>query len=202
MSTRGAVAWFVHSYPTAVYNQYDSYPHSLGKKIWGYAKELGLSGLIQLLKKYGDWEEFETGGVCEYCGKIAGVPQNIAVSELPCSRNEITGLYPYAPDPEVKYHKHGNSQRDQFDPFKEGLFMSWVYLLDEATNSIEIWMNAPQYRLYKYRNLGFVTSQEIDDSGYTHVLFRRISLREEEPNWEQLSVEAQQLKESIYGDGI
>lgn len=200
MSTRGAVAWDVHGFIIGVYNHFDSYPSVLGKQVWHYAKELGISGLAQRLKQYGDWEEFLNGGVCEYCGKVAGQPISIMSGDLLVQRDLETGKFPTIPDPEARFHEHGNSNKDQFEPFKNATFMEWVYVLDEYTNSIEVWMSVDQYKLYKYRNMGFVTSDVLDSRGYTHVLFKKLSLDDDTPNWDFLYQEARILKESIRHD--
>lgn len=202
MSTRGSVAWNIHGFIIGVYNHFDSYPSQLGRQVWHYAKELGLPNLIKRLRQVGDWEEFLSGGVCEYCGKVAGQAQSIMPSNFNCQRNLETGRFPEIPDPEARYHEHGNSSKDQFEPFKNGLFMEWVYVLDEATNCIEVWMSVPQYRLYKYRNLGMITTDIFDDHDFTHVLFKRFNVDEDVPNWDFVYHEARILKETIANDDV
>jgi hypothetical protein len=78
MGTRGCVAvrqpgggW------RGVYNQFDSYPTGLGSKVYAEAKKKGLKKLAEEVLSFGDWREYESGGICEFCGKKAGQPHTI-----------------------------------------------------------------------------------------------------------------------------
>jgi len=182
MSIRGSVAWDIHGFIIGVYNGDDSNPAGLGRRVWHYAKNLGISGLKSRLQGYGDWVEFEHGGVCEYCGKVTGQPLSVQVTNLLVQRDTETGLFPSVPDAEARYHEHGNSARDHFEPFKDAQMVHWIYILDEQFNAVEVWFRAPEYGVYKYRNLGFQVSGIVDD-GFTHVLFRKLSLDNDYPDW-------------------
>lgn len=78
MGTRGSVAvrqpgggWL------GVYNQFDSYPTGLGVDLYAEAKKHGLKKLSKELLKYGDWREYLSDGICEYCGRKVGQPHTI-----------------------------------------------------------------------------------------------------------------------------
>lgn len=78
MGTRGCVAvrqpgggW------RGVYNHFDSYPSGLGVDLYAEAKKHGLKKLSKELLKYGDWREYLSDGICEYCGKKVGQPHTI-----------------------------------------------------------------------------------------------------------------------------
>lgn len=193
MSTHGAVAWNIHGFTIGVFNNADSYPASLGRRVWHYAKTMGLDALKARLMSTGDWEEFERGGVCEYCGKVAGQPHSIQTSNFLIQRDPETGRFKQAPDPDSRYHEHGFSSKDHLEPFKHAKFIEWVYVLDEAFNAVEVWFAVSQYGLYRYRNMGFMTTDEIDKNGYTHILFRRFSL-DDTPDWLEVHKEAEILK--------
>lgn len=79
MSTRGCVAWREKDGTwKGVYNHSDSYPTWLGAEVWEWINKLGAEAVIRRLKSVGDWREFESGGVCQYCGKVAGQPHSIS----------------------------------------------------------------------------------------------------------------------------
>lgn len=78
MSTRGAIA--VRTSPKSwlgIYNHFDSYPTGLGAAVWKEAKKKGVKTLSKALLKCGDWREYLSDGICEYCGKKAGQPHSI-----------------------------------------------------------------------------------------------------------------------------
>lgn len=77
MSTRGGVGWKVDNSWKAVYNHWDSYPEGLGAEVWETIKSRGLKDVLKGIKKVGDWREYLSGGVCEFCGKKAGQPHSI-----------------------------------------------------------------------------------------------------------------------------
>jgi hypothetical protein len=180
MSTHGAVAWKVSTFVIGVYNHSDSYPTHLGKRIWTHIKELGASGLVSRLRQYGDWEEFENCGVCQECGKVAGQPYNIT--------------YAIIDGKEVKQHEHGKSDGDQLEPFKRGMQLEWVYVIDVNFNMLEVWVSIREDEAYRYRGMGMIISDELDSHGYTHVLLKTISLEDAEPNWVYLEHETKLLK--------
>lgn len=78
MGTRGSVAvrqpgggW------RGVYNQFDSYPTGLGVDVYQEAKKKGLKKFARDLLKFGDWREYLSDGICEFCGKKVGQPHTI-----------------------------------------------------------------------------------------------------------------------------
>jgi len=136
MATRGCVAVGDERNWRGVYNRFDSYPTYLGRnladelRLWLKDLRKTLREFCNELLKYTDWEEFKSGGVCPYCGKIGrGAPYKISayiffaghpdrdfiaaeVEKLkerddPVSKEilgniEKTGF----PDPKCKWHKH------------------------------------------------------------------------------------------------
>jgi hypothetical protein len=78
MGTRGAVA--VRTGPKSwvgVFNHFDSYPTGLGEQVYKEVKKTSLKALAEEILKVGDWREYLSGGICEYCGKKAGQPHTI-----------------------------------------------------------------------------------------------------------------------------
>jgi hypothetical protein len=169
MGTRGAVAWITGKGTwRGLYNHWDSYPTVLGKEVFEKISELGMEKTLAELKKYGDWREVMTGGLCQFCGKKAGQPHSYSVNSSPEYYNptekanvERTGY----PDPEAINHKHGSGKQDQFDPRKEPLYIEWVYLLNPANNSIEVWTFVKAAE----KNPALVSTGKIGEAGYTHV---------------------------------
>jgi hypothetical protein len=105
------------------------------------ARELGVQGLIDALKPWGDWREMENGGICEYCGKCVGQPHSISgqIYMLKIGKQSDESALSQFVDSDAKYHSHGNASEDQFNPFDDPLFMEWIYLLDPTKNVIEVW---------------------------------------------------------------
>lgn len=77
MGTRGCVAVREKTGWRGIYNQFDSYPEGLGVDVYEEAKKKGIRALAAEVLKYGDWREFLSKGICEYCGKKVGQPHTI-----------------------------------------------------------------------------------------------------------------------------
>jgi len=78
MGTRGAVA--VRTSPgtwKGVYNHFDSYPSGLGAEVWKEVKRKGVEVVSKGVLKVGDWREYLSKGICEFCGKKLGQPHSI-----------------------------------------------------------------------------------------------------------------------------
>lgn len=134
MSTRGSVAWKdANGKWVGVYNHSDSYPTCLGSSVFDTVKRLGAANTLKRLQSVGDWREFESGGVCKYCGKVAGQPHSIS-GDIYIRAIEEKGF----PDPEAKKHQHSAGAKEQFDPRKDPLFLEWVYII-LADGKIEVW---------------------------------------------------------------
>lgn len=79
MGTRGVVA--VRTGPKTwkgVYNHWDSYPTGLGADVWAEITEHGIEKVAKEMLKYGDWREYKSKGICEYCGQKVGQPHSIS----------------------------------------------------------------------------------------------------------------------------
>lgn len=197
MSTRGSVAWYTdpacHKM-RGVYNHSDSYPTSLGKDVWLTVKQYGsVQALLDMVKTMGDWREMETEGVCEYCGKKAGVPHSIS-GAIAASGKRNTGKYP---DPDCKHHKHTKGAAEQFDPTRDPLFMEWLYVLCPATNSIEIWSTACVWRVVdgcKHEHIMLLApylcteavKTQMGNAAYCHVRVTVLDVNGSEPDWAEL----------------
>lgn len=161
MSTRGSVAWVDETGKWhGVYNHSDSYPTYLGREVFEKCKGMGISHVVNALKQYGDWREFQRGGICEYCGKHEGQPHSINATVFIDKRKGVS-----FPDPKAKNHSHGNSRKDQFDPRKDPLFMEWVYLLRPEENKIEVWHFVEDGE----RNKELPCTNMKGEANYTHV---------------------------------
>jgi hypothetical protein len=184
MSTRGAVAWLENGEWIGVYNHYDSYPTNLGVEVYEKATSLGAENMVNLLKGYGDWRELINGGVCEYCGKVAGQPHSIS-GEIILGKN-----LPQPPDPDAKHHEHGDGKSDQFDPRIDPLFMEWVYLILPNKNEMIIWKSLPN----KERRTGQAWTGKVDESGYTHVAVKVLPLNKTAEAFSWDSIEHSRFK--------
>jgi hypothetical protein len=144
MSTRGCVAVGTVNRWRGVYNHYDSYPTGLGSDLYEHliarvvkdGKTLAEIG--DDLLKFDDWRNYLKGGVCEYCGKIAGQPHSIR-GDIAMAKDNGSRKYP---DPEAKYHEHNDltdvaaEQITSANP--DPLFLEWVYIIDPKADVIHV----------------------------------------------------------------
>lgn len=140
--------------------------------------------LVEILKTCGDWQEVRSGGVCPYCGKVAGQPQTI---DLVLIEKALKGTA--YPDPEARLHKHGLGTKEQVDPFFNPLSNEWIYVLCPETCLIEIWTTAlytPERAKTWKRWRGSQYRAPISGNIYTHVHITDILLSEPEPDWKAL----------------
>lgn len=227
MGTRGSVAWYEDGDVIGVYNHWDSYPTALGMEVWEAAQEYTLQGLIDMLKEFGDWREFSEGGVCEYCGKVAGqahtinavtsgffgwtrdefiqmrkeqgrTDKQIAKEIEPLDEVEANIKSTGYPDPEVKYHTHGNGKADQYNPFDDPLFMEWIYVLVPEKNEIEVW-HFCQYT-EKLRESGLQVSIPVPldfraDTSYCEVMVGTWKMNEPMPFFRRFEEQAEKMTE-------
>jgi len=221
MGTRGSVAWRDGDNVVGVYNHWDSYPTVLGKSVWDAVQKDGIAKVLDGLKSVGDWREFESGGICAYCGKKEGQPHSI--SGLICGFDLPDTNKPAAktaeekeveenikktghPDPEAKWHQHGDSAADHFDPFTDPLFMEWIYILDPEKNVIEIWAHctaSEEARVILKRENKKVSnpvSSERQENPWTyaHYLVDEIAVDGEEPGWDYLQERDSDFCERLY----
>ncbi len=90
MSTRGSVAWMTGDGKwKGVYNHMDSYLSELGKDVFEEARKVSVGKMIEDLMQVGDWREYVSKGVCEYCGKKKGQPHSISIA---ASSNVFCGM--------------------------------------------------------------------------------------------------------------
>lgn len=149
MSTRGCVALRTEDGSwQGVYNHYDSYPTSLGERLWKHLKwEVDVKVFEHRLLRYGTWDGYTNKGVCEYCGQQEGNPHTINGKIMPSydgyDRLETdiqenikeTGY----PDPDAEYHDHTDAENAQLNPENvDPVFIEWVYVVDPDSREVEI----------------------------------------------------------------
>lgn len=222
MSTRGAVAVGTKDKWKGVFNHWDSYPRGLGKEVWDEVQDKGIEAVAAGILGCGDWREYQSNGICEYCGKVTGQPHSIrgevciaGVSDISDNtsssiKNEIMSrLKPEIrknlketgyPDPEAKYHKHGQGVKDQFDQdHADPLFLEWVYILDVAKRQIHILQHisdgkedllfhsrSKKPKIFKTpikRKDGFTS---YGHCAYKHAYTTSLNIDDPEPDWEKL----------------
>lgn len=183
MSTRGRVAWpLPDGTHKGVYNHDCSEPAALGAAVFAEAKTRGLKALVAILKSCGDWREIR-GGVCQYCGKVAGQAHSISAMIAVTARSGSE-----YPDPGALYHKHGGREEDQFDPFDDPLSMEWVYVLVPERDLIEVWAHAShnRARAKNWSRWSGVKYKAFSGNVWTHVHVADIRVSEPEPDWNAL----------------
>ena len=88
--------------------------------------------------KFDDWRNYLKGGVCEYCGKIAGQPHSIR-GDIATAKRSDSGKYP---DPDAKYHEHGDLTDVRAEQITSAnpnpLFLEWVYIIDPKADVIHV----------------------------------------------------------------
>jgi len=186
MGTRGAVAIGTITDWSGTYNHFDSYPTGLGKDVWDTIKKDGLKNVVNGVKSSGDWREYLSGGVCEYCGKKTGQPHSINGRIMkfapldPDIQDNInkTGY----PDPLADYHDHNEkstpAHMSEYDP----LFIGWVYILDPENNKIHVLTHCvnPDADPKKFENERYTIP------AYKWEFVCSIDLNGPEPNWEKI----------------
>lgn len=150
-------------------------PHSISGGIAGaaaYDAHGGREGYVAMRKQQAE-------GKPELWALYA---QEIASLDVIEANRKQTGF----PDPEAKYHQHGDNAADQSNPFLDPLFMEWVYVLDPVRNLIEVWASARhEPRLLRgYRGSGRSVSCG-NGAHYTHVLAAEVPL-DSQPDWEAI----------------
>lgn len=127
--------------------------------------QYAMNQIIEYLKECDDWRQYESEGICEYCGKKTGQPHSIsglicfseadtdmeqklkkAIPELKLKDplDEIkdnlkrTGY----PDPDAKHHQHSNGKEDQItNETADPLNIEYIWILIPETMSVELWVN-------------------------------------------------------------
>jgi len=150
-------------------------PHSISGGIMGasaYAAHGGRQGFVAMRKKQAQgkpdlWAQYQ---------------QEIAAIDAIEANRKKTGY----PDPEAKYHQHGDNTQDQFNPFLDPLFMEWIYVLDPVRNLIEVWASARHepHVLRGYRGSGRSVPCG-SGAHYTHVLAAEVPL-DSQPDWKAI----------------
>jgi len=212
MSTRGCVAIGTPGSWRGVYNHWDSYPTGLGRKLWDHLHPDGklrdLNTFAQELLQYGDWREYLNNGICPYCGKRAGQPHSIGgqICEAyvlhnldPDEYQRYIQKYGY-PDPDAKYHQHGNGPEDQItSDAPDPLFIEWVYVVNPKTRRLfvlarkyvpmpsdfslpdeQTWcvlIETPEGKAWWYPGCS---------AAYRHILVAAVDLQGPEPDWEAI----------------
>jgi hypothetical protein len=189
MGTRGCVAVNGESPDfkqwRGCYNHWDSYPTGLGKEVWDTIQSIGVKAVVDGVTKVGDWREFLSGGVCEFCGKVEGQPVDIS-SRL--FTKPDSGEFP---DPLALNHSHaepgdGIITSEAPDP----LFIEWVYVIEPATMQMAV-MAAMSKPGYKMREVDAGEQPVLSNDGYwhyghcayKHVIVTVVGLTGPDPDW-------------------
>ena len=201
MGTRGCVAIARGDGWQGVYNHWDSYPNGLGKDLWAHLQGKDLEEFAKELLSYGDWREYLNGGVCEYCGKKTGQPHSISgvifdrrPDKTHCPEVQANLDRTGFPDPEAKYHEHGEGAVDQMtDQTADPLFIEWVYVLEPESGLITVFGNGETAELKPGQHGSWsnpMKMQELDGTVkqygghyWVHVLADQFSVHGPEPDW-------------------
>jgi hypothetical protein len=175
MSTSGIVAVGTLPEWRGIYSNSNSNPTYLGRNLReGFIEEIAggksLREISETILSFDDWDNYQNGGVCPYCGKIATQPHSMT-SDLVIG----AGTFDECPDPDCLRHKHepmadllkvqytSNSIEDDSD-------IEWIYVINVKARLIHVIDNRKDYG----RNL------HVGD----------IPLRGAEPNYEHLQCAA------------
>jgi hypothetical protein len=176
MSTQGIVAVGTLAEWRGIYNDSDSYPSSLGKKVREILiseNEEGkaLKEIAANILAFDNWRNFESGGICPYCGQIATRPHSMS-SDLVMSGGGSDGEFP---DADCLRHEHdpiGDLEENQIthEGLEDDSDIDWIYVINVKSRLIHVIDNRDTYG----RNL------HVGD----------IALRGTEPNYEHLECAA------------
>ena len=224
MSTRGCVAIGTPEHWQGVYNHWDSYPTYLGAKLWEHLHPNGqlrdLNAFAEDLLMYGDWREYLNRGVCPYCGqKGVGQPHTISgpfydywLRSEPLPEPFQSNLEKHGyPDPEAKYHEHGNGPDDQISSeYPDPLYIEWVYVINPANKVMTVLTacrapkpaNAPVFESIRPLRVetpqGSVWWYPDIKAAYRHVVVASIDLTSPEPDWRNIEVEGNRVRNETY----
>ena len=164
-----------------VFKLSNSNPMVFGEQLWETLQENWqvLNRFGTELLKYGFWEEYETGGLCPFCGKHKGYPMKISGTLIRDYQDKI-----FFPDPEMKNHSH-STQRKAFinskDAKEDGLWLEWIYVIDPKTYSLEV-LKSVRAKGFHYRKDLF--NRKAKQDNYQYFPIGLFSLLGDEPNWE------------------
>ncbi len=208
MSTRGCVAIAKGKGWIGVYNHFDSYPEGLGKNLWAHLKSnfkiSELSKFAENLLQFDDWRNYLNGkvGVCEYCGK-KGLGQPHSINGRICfvskkTNNDLEITYNLNkigyPDPEAKYHQHGNLSNKMTSEEPDPLFIEWVYVIDPKEQTFSVYASRRAKGSYKKKSSDGLRSWK--SPNYEHFLVKRFLFKGAEPNWKSLGKKANRMCEA------
>ncbi len=90
------------------------------------------------------------------------------------------------PDPDAKMHKHGDGPKDQFNPFKDAIFMEWVYIINPKLRVVEVWKSVERTPEAEARWPRWSRCRD-SSSGrvYSHVHIADVPV-DGEPDWQRI----------------
>ena len=147
-------------------------PHSFSGVIVGTSAYAGYAGR----KEYVAMRKQQSQGRPELWARYE---REIATLDAIEAARKRTGY----PDPEAKYHQHGDGAKEQFNPFLDPLDIEWVYVLEPPRDLIEVWGFAKHdpLKLRGYRTSGRSMTYH-SGSCYTHILAADVPMNSQ-PDW-------------------
>jgi hypothetical protein len=142
MSTRGCVAVGSKDSWSGIYQHDSSYPTWLGKALWEILIREQLAGksladIGEEILRFDDFRNYLSGGVCKYCGKIAGQPHSIRGDVYTKAHDPLFSGFA---DPDALHHEHNdlheNNRITSANP--DPLFIEWVYVIDAPANAVHV----------------------------------------------------------------
>ncbi|MFH8120169.1 MAG: hypothetical protein QXS37_05190 [Candidatus Aenigmatarchaeota archaeon] len=144
--TRGAVCVKTRKGFVGVYHPYDSFPLGLGvqvfKEIKKWIKRKSLKDFCRELLKYDDWRNFLNRGYCMFCGKKnVGQANCIQVKVYDREDKEILRNIRLfgVPDPECRYHHHGDISFKITHENADKACIEWMYLINTRRRVLEVY---------------------------------------------------------------
>lgn len=144
MSTQGIVAVGTLAEWRGIYNYSDSYPTCLGKKVREVLiseNEDGksLKEIAANILAFDDWRNYQSGGICPYCGQIATQPHSMS-SDLVMSGGGSEGEFP---DPNCLRHEHdpiGDLEETQVthEDLNDDSQTDWIYVINVKLRLIHV----------------------------------------------------------------
>ncbi len=150
MSTQGVVAVGSRTVWRGIYNYSDSYPTELGKALRAslveqIAEGKSLKDICDNILAFDDWRNYENGGICPYCGKIATQPHSMGADLVMGGSQD--GEFP---DPDCLRHSHEEMDLDALQITNEDIdedsdHLEWIYVINVKSRIVHVLDNRKEF---------------------------------------------------------
>ncbi len=183
-----------------VYINDGSNPISFGSQLWNMlqANWKCLDRWGKSLLECGYWEEFQNGGLCQFCGKF-GVGQPHRIKGSVYDQYHSMGPKSLAPDPFCNGHTHLPAMPtvSSINEETDGLWVEWAYVLDPQTYNLSILRAVRSGGTFKVRPSS-MGGMQIEQPKCKYYQLDTFNLMSPEPNWELIEEEGLKIAQYYF----